>query len=68
MYVLLGNPYISFFVSVGVLVSFALHLPEMHDGTRKHITICNDDYKFVAYPQNIRHEFAVKNMVKVTTL
>jgi len=55
MYVLLGNSYISFFVFVGVLPSefVALHLPEIHDETCKQITICNDDYKFVAYSHSI---------------
>ena len=43
----------------------ALHLPEMHDKTHKQITICNDDYKFIAYPPSILQKIAVKNMVMV---
>jgi len=55
MYVLLGNLYISHFVSVRVLPSefVALYFPEIHDETRRQITIYNDDYKFSVYPHSI---------------
>jgi len=61
------KPIYLIFVIIGVLPRkfVALHLPEMHDETRKQITICNDDYKFVVYPHSILQEFAVKNMVIV---
>jgi len=47
-------------LSLGVLPSefVALHLPEMHDETHKHI-IYNDDYKFTVNP-HILQEFTVK--------
>ena len=37
------------FVFVRILPSefVALHLPEMHDETRKQITICNDEYNLL---------------------
>jgi len=38
----------------------------MHDETHKHTIICNDKYKFAAYPHSIAQEFTVKNMVMVT--
>jgi len=46
---------ISFFVFAGVLPSdfVASHLPEIHDETSRQKIICNDDYKFVAYPYSI---------------
>ena len=37
----------------------------MHDETHKQITICNDNYKFVAYPYSILQEFTVKNVVMI---
>ena len=44
-----------FVISFEILLSelVALHLPEMHDESHKHITICNDNYKFVAYSHSI---------------
>ena len=55
MYVLLGNLYISHFVSVRVLPSefVALYLFEMHDEIRRQIIVCNDDYNFAAYSYSI---------------
>ena len=56
-----------FVLPIGVLPSefVALHLPEMHDETRKQITICNDDCKFAVYLHGILQECIVKNMVMV---
>jgi len=61
MYALLGNQYISFFLFLGFILSEsdALYLPIAHYEIPKHITICKDDYKFVAYPYSILQEFAV---------
>ena len=54
-------------LSLGVLPSefVALHLLEMHDVTYKQITICNDNYKFTAYPHSILQEFIIKNVMIV---
>ena len=35
-----------------------------YDETPKHIAICNDDYKFVAFPYSILQKFTVVNEVK----
>ena len=50
------------FVSVGILSSeiVALHLSEIYDETRRQITSCNDDYKFVAFSHSILQEFVAK--------
>ena len=53
-----------FFLSLRVLLIelVASHLPEMHDEAHKQITICNDTYKYAAYPHSILQEFVVKNV------
>jgi len=57
-------------LSFGVMprVLTALHLPiaPIYNITRQ-IGICNDTYKFVAYPCSILKEFTVDNKVKVTS-
>jgi len=48
-------------------VPTALHLLFAHiDDMNRPIAICNDTYKFVAYPYSILQEFAVDNKVMVT--
>ena len=64
----LPRKYIYLFVlSLRVLPSefVTLHLSEMHYETHKLIIICNDGYKFVAYPHNILQKFVVKNVIMV---
>ena len=55
------------FLSLGVIrsESDALHFLVSHDEISRQIVICNDDYKFVAYPYSILHEFAVDNEVTI---
>jgi len=43
--------------------SIALHLPIAYNEIPRQIAICNDDYKFVAFPRSILQEFAVVNKV-----
>ena len=46
----------------------ALHLPVAHiDNITRLIAICNDTYKFAAYPYSILQEFTVDNRVMVTS-
>ena len=48
-------------------VPIVLHFPVAHiDDVTKPKVICNDTYKFVAYPYSILQEFAVDNKVMVT--
>ena len=69
MYVPLEKkPIYLFVISLGLIPSelVALHFPKIHDEIQKQITICNDNYKFDAYPHNILQKIAVKNMMIVT--
>ena len=43
-----------------------MHLHVTHDEIHKQIAICNDDYKFAAYPYSSLHEFALDDEVTVT--
>jgi len=45
----------------------ALHLPVAHVDIIRPIAICNDTYKFVAYPYSILQQFTVDNKVMVTS-
>ena len=56
--------------SLGVMsrVSTPLYLHVAHDDSlSRQIAICNDNYKFVAYPYSILQEFAADNKVIVTS-
>ena len=70
MCVLLGMSYL-FLPSLGVMprIPTALNLPVAHiDDITKLIAICNNTYKFAAYPYSILQEFTVDNRVMVTSL
>ena len=55
--------------SLGVMlrVQTALHFPVTHIDITRLIAICNDTYKFTAYPYSILQEFAVDSKVMVTS-
>ena len=56
--------------SLGVMLRIptALHLPVAHiDDITRLIAICNNTYKFAAYPYSILQEFTVNNKVMVTS-
>ena len=67
---LLGNSDILFFSSLGIMfrvhTALRLHVAHIDDITRP-IAICNNTYKFDAYPYSILQEFAVDNKVMVTS-
>ena len=60
---------ISFFLlplGVGPSKSIALYLPVAHDETSKQISICNDNYKFIAFPRSIFQKFTVNEVTSIS--